>query len=101
MGFHIMKKIVLVIEIDEIYDQDSYIKYIQQVVEIIKHYKGEYIARSEKIYSMVGERPKRCIIIGFESKEDADMCFSSDEYVKIKHLRENSTKSKAFFVEND
>jgi uncharacterized protein (DUF1330 family) len=33
--------------------------------------------------------------------EEAKGCFFSEEYKKIKHLRENSTKSRAFFIEND
>lgn len=95
-----MKKIIFIVEIDKILDQDMYSKYISQTAEIIKNNNGEYIARSNIIHPFAGEKPERCIVIGFNSKEEADNCFHSEEYAKIKHLRENSTHSKAFFVEN-
>lgn len=96
-----MKKIIFVVEIEKIFDQEMYGKYIKQVGKIVRLYNGKYIARSNKIHSFIGEKPERCIIIGFDSKKNADRCFLSEEYSKIKHLRENSTRSKAFFVEND
>ncbi len=96
-----MKKIVFVIIIEKIYNEDMYSDYIKQVVKIIQAYNGEYIARSNKIIPFSGEKPERSIIIAFNSFEEAQGCFSSEEYLKIKHLRENSTKSRAFFIEND
>ncbi len=96
-----MKKIVFVIIIEDIYDQEMYTNYIKQVVKIIQAHNGEYIARSNKIIPFSGNKPKRSIIIGFNSMEEAKGCFFSEEYLKIKHLREKSTKSRAFFIEND
>ncbi len=96
-----LKKIIFVIIIEKIYNADMYSDYIKQVVKIIQAYNGEYIARSNKIIPFSGEKPERSIIIAFNSFEEAQECFSSEEYLKIKHLRENSTKSRAFFIEND
>jgi uncharacterized protein (DUF1330 family) len=96
-----MRKVVFVVIIEEIFDQEMYGNYIKQVVEIIKAHHGEYIARSNKILPFNGYKPERSIVIGFDSLEEAKKCFFSEEYEKIKHLRENSTKSKAFFIEND
>lgn len=95
-----MKKIVFVVEIEEISDQQMYSEYISQVAEMIKKNNGEYIARSNTIHPFAGDKPERCILIGFNSKEEAFNCLHSEEYSKIKHLREKSTRSKAFFVEN-
>lgn len=96
-----MKKVVFVVIIEEILNQEMYDTYIKQVVGIIKSHHGEYIARSNKILSLNEYKPERSIVIGFDSLEEAKQCFFSEEYEKIKHLRENSTKSKAFFIEND
>ncbi|MFH1078901.1 MAG: DUF1330 domain-containing protein [Pseudomonadota bacterium] len=96
-----MKKIVFVVMIEEIYDQKMYDDYIKQVVRIIQSHNGEYIARSNKILPFAGNKPERSIVIGFDSMEEAKKCFFSEEYEKIKHFRENSTKSRAFFIEND
>jgi uncharacterized protein (DUF1330 family) len=96
-----LKKIIFVVTIEEIYDQEMYTNYIKQVVKIIQAHNGEYIARSNKIIPFSGDKPERSIIIAFNSMEEAEECFFSEEYKKIKHLRENSTKSRAFFIEND
>ena len=96
-----MKKIVFVIIIEEIHDREMYADYIKQVANIIEAHRGEYIARSDKIIPFSGDRPERSIIIAFNSLEEAEGCFFSEEYSKIKHLRENSTRSRAFFIDND
>ena len=87
--------------IEEIYDQEMYTQYINKVVKIIHAHEGEYIARSSNIIPFSGEAPERSIIIAFDSMEEAKGCFYSEEYNRIKHLRENSTASRAFFIEND
>ncbi|MGV8059153.1 MAG: DUF1330 domain-containing protein [Smithellaceae bacterium] len=96
-----MKKIVFVVMIEEIYNQKMYDNYIRQVIDIIQAHNGEYIARSNKILPFAGKKPERSIVIGFDSMEEAEKCFFSEEYEKIKHFREDSTKSTAFFIENN
>lgn len=96
-----MKKIVFVVLIEEVYDQEMYGDYIKGVVSIIQSHNGEYIARSSKILPFSGDKPERSIVIAFDSMEEARKGFFSEEYAKIKHLRENSTRSRAFFIEND
>jgi len=96
-----MKKVVFVAIIEEISNQEMYDNYIKNVVRIIQSHNGEYIARSNKILQFSGDRPERSVIIAFDSMKEARKCFYSEEYEKIKHLREDSTKSRAFFIEND
>lgn len=96
-----MKRILFVVMIEEIYDRELYDIYIEQVVKIIQSHRGEYIARSDKILPFAGKKPERAIIIAFNSMEEANKCFFSQEYDKIKQFRENSTKSKAFFIDNN
>jgi uncharacterized protein (DUF1330 family) len=95
-----MIKVIFVVIIEEISNLEMYESYIRQVVKIIESNGGEYMARSNKILPFTGPRPERSVVIGFGSMEEAKNCFYSEEYEKIKHLRENSTKSRAFFIEN-
>ena len=96
-----LKKMLFIVTIEEIHDQEMYADYISQVVKIIRAHEGEYIARSNKLIPFSSDTPERCIIIAFDSIEKARACFLSKEYNNIKHLRENSTKSRAFFIENE
>ena len=96
-----MKKVLFVVIIEEISNQEMYDNYIKKVVRIIQTHNGEYIARSNKILPLTGNKPERSIVIAFDSMKEVKECFFSEEYEEIKHLRENSTESRAFFIEND
>ncbi len=96
-----MNKVVFVALIEKINNKHLYNLYLKEVVKIIQSYNGEYLVRSEKITKYSGEKPDRVIIISFNSMKDAKDCFYSKEYELIKDLREKSTKSRAFFIEND
>ncbi len=95
-----MKRVVFVVLIHKISNQQMYEQYIQLVVEIINAHHGEYLARSNRMTPFCGKQPQRSIIIGFDTMEQALKCFSSKAYSAIKPLRENSTTSTAFFLEN-
>lgn len=75
-------------------------KYIQDVTEIVHKYGGNYIVRSENI-THLGQiwKPDRVIIIEFDTREQLDACFTSEEYMKIAALRENSVDSRAVIIE--
>lgn len=97
-----MKKTVMVILIESVHDPVHYAEYIAAVKSIVEQHGGEYIARSNKITAFCGAiKPERSIVIGFDSLTQAENCFYSPEYNSIKHLREDSTVSSAFFIEND
>ena len=78
----------------------EYLDYIKAVQPIVDKYHGRYIVRSEKITSLSAEwSPNRVIIIEFDTKEQLEQCFSSQEYKQIAVLRENSVDSKAIIIE--
>jgi uncharacterized protein (DUF1330 family) len=86
----------------EILDRDRYHEYIERASQIIKRYGGEYVFRSENIVPVSGNwRPQRIVLIRFNSKTDLRRCFGSEEYIQIKHLREQSTKSRAVIIDAD
>ena len=81
-------------------DIKDYLEYINAVKPIVSKYNGKYIVRSERITALSSEwSPNRVIIIEFDTREQLEMCFSSEEYKQIAFLRENSVDSKAIIVE--
>lgn len=86
----------------EILDRDKYHEYIDRASQIIRQYGGEYVFRSEQIVPVSGNwTPHRLVLIRFNSKTDIHMCFGSTEYLQIRHLREESTKSRAVIIDQD
>ncbi len=86
----------------EILDDAKYREYIDRAAEIIQSFGGEYVIRSENIVPVSGNwAPHRMVLIRFNSNTELHMCFGSEKYLQIKHLREQSTKSRAVIIEQD
>lgn len=86
--------------IDEENGRGEYEEYIKDVKPIVESYHGEYLIRSENVYSLCDKRaPQRVILIKFDRKEDLDACFSSTEYQVIMSKRVNNVDSRAIIVE--
>jgi len=87
-------------QISEITNKEMYFSYIQQASSIVHNYGGEYVFKSDKVTPLTGNQDiTRAVLIKFDSVETLKKCFSSEEYHKIKHLRENSVKSKGIIIE--
>ena len=81
-------------------DKAPYMQYIEKARPIVENYGGEYIIRGGAVTPLFGDwLPERIILIKFPSKETIEKCFSSKEYLEIKHLRENSTITKSVILE--
>ena len=73
---------------------------IKAVKPIVSIYHGKYITRSEKITALSSVwRPDRVIVIEFDTREQLERCFGSEEYQQIAFLRESSVDSRAIIVE--
>ena len=74
--------------------------YIRSVRPIVEKYKGRYLVRTEKIQPLTGKwKPERFIIIEWDTREQLESCFQSEEYRKIAVKRENSVDSRAIIME--
>jgi uncharacterized protein (DUF1330 family) len=81
-------------------DRERYAEYVTAVEEIIAGHGGRYLVRGGKVTPLSGNwRPERLVVIEFESADRARRCFDSPEYREIAALREQSTSSRAIFVE--
>ena len=86
----------------EVIDHEKYHAYTEKASHIVRQYGGEYIFRSDHIVPVSGDwTPHRLVLIRFESKADIQLCFGSKEYLQIKHLREQSTKSRSVIIDLD
>ncbi len=91
---------VATIYFDKGNDLKAYHEYIKSVQPIVEKYHGRYLARSENITALSTDwKPDRVIVIAFDTREQLDMCFSSQEYQQIAAWRENTVDSKAIIIE--
>ncbi len=84
----------------EVFDVEKYHAYIKRASHIVRQYGGEYVFRSDHIVPVSGNwKPPRLVLIRFNSKTDIQLCFGSKEYLQIKHLRKQSTKSRSVIID--
>jgi uncharacterized protein (DUF1330 family) len=84
----------------EVQDRSTYLQYIEKARPIVESYGGRYLIRGGNSKTLFGDwNPERIIMIEFPSQENVEKCFQSKEYLAIKHLRENSAKTRAIILE--
>ncbi len=78
----------------------EYDDYINLVKPVVEKYGGTYLVRTENLCSLHNKRnPDRIIVIKFDTREDLDVCFSSDAYKAIMSKLINSVDRRAVIVE--
>jgi len=83
-----------------VHDEQMYNEYVNTVHNIVLMYGGRYLVRGGNITTLGGDwNPERVLIIKFDNMIAVQNCFSSEEYRKVSHLRENSTTSRSIIVE--
>lgn len=84
----------------EVLQPETYARYVQQVAAVVRQHGGRYLVRGGKVLGIGGDwNPGRLVVIEFDSLENLQSCFGSDEYRQIAPLREQATRSKAVIVE--
>ena len=83
-----------------IHDKQMYNEYVNCIQDIVLKHGGQYLVRGGNVTTIGGDwNPERVIVIKFDNLMAVKNCFSSDEYKKVAHLRENSTTSRSIIVE--
>ena len=78
----------------------EYDEYIRLVKPVVERYGGEYLARTDQVCGLSEKRmPQRVILIRFDTREQLDACFVSEEYCGIMSKRADSVDSRAIIVE--
>jgi uncharacterized protein (DUF1330 family) len=94
-----MPKAYLVADI-EVLDAAVYREYAAKAEPIILRHGGRYLVRGGKTIPLAGGwNPERLLVIEFDSPEQLQNCFASEEYRLIAPLRLRSTRSRSVLVE--
>jgi len=84
----------------EILDPSGFEQYRERVIGMVKKYGGKYIAASEAVETLEGDwKPKRIVMIEFESMQRARAWFDSEEYQQIGSIRHRTAKTNMILVE--
>ena len=76
----------------EITDKARYDEYIKVVPPTIARYGGRFLVRGGKAESLEGSwRPKRVVVLEFDSVERAKEWWASEEYSAPKRLRQSAS----------
>jgi len=84
----------------KVHDYQEYEKYLESFDDIFSRYKGEYLAIDESPTLLEGEwNYTKSVIIKFNSKEDFEDWYYSDDYQKILKFRLNASNSDTILLE--
>ena len=84
----------------KINNPDEYQKYLDKFDDIFAKYKGEYLAIDESPTLLEGDWGyTKSVLIKFNSKQDFEDWYYSDEYQKILKYRLSASKSDSILLE--
>ena len=88
----------VITEID-VTNAEAFKEYAPQVQPSFAPFGGRYLARGGTTQSLVGEPPKRVVVLEFENMERAQAWYASPGYDRLKALRDRAGKARIFIVE--
>jgi uncharacterized protein (DUF1330 family) len=84
----------------EITDPEKYEEYKKLAPPAVAAYGGKYVARGGRTVTLEGGwEPGRLVILQFDSVEQAEAWWNSEEYAAAKMLRHASSRSRMVVVE--
>lgn len=84
-----------------IVDPEKYAQYQEAVEPTVFQYDGKPLVAGADFDVMAGEPQQVVIVLEFESKDAINAWYTSEEYSKIKHLREEASADGAWSVISD
>ena len=89
----------VIVEID-IVDPTGYEEYKKLAGATVEEYGGEYIVRGGTVETLEGDwKPKRIVVLKFESMQRAKEWLNSEEYREPRKMRHRTAKTKMILVE--
>lgn len=84
----------------DIEDWDAYREYMRHTPRVIERFGGRFIARGGAVETLEGpEETLRLVVIEFPSMDDARGFYRSEEYAKIKTLRDGAGFAKFVLID--
>lgn len=84
----------------EVTDPERYREYVKHSPRAIGRFGGRFLVRGGAITALEGPAPeRRIVVIEFPSREDALAFYGSDEYRKVRRLREGAGRGQFFVVD--
>ncbi|HZU69756.1 MAG TPA: DUF1330 domain-containing protein [Ktedonobacteraceae bacterium] len=91
---------VYIVAEQEIIDPEGYREYQRRVVPTILQYGGKVLAAGKPVAIIEGNwHPKRVLILEFESLEQVNRWYNSEEYTAIKDIRLKSALTQGVVVQ--
>jgi uncharacterized protein (DUF1330 family) len=90
----------LIVEIAEVHDEEVYAKYRKAVSPNLIAAGGKYLVRGGQMDVLEGDwRPKRVVVVRFDSVEAARSWWKDPAYAELKAMRQRSTSTNMILVE--
>lgn len=75
----------------EVTDWERFKEYLQETPQTIVHFGGKYLVRGGEKVTLEGEKhTKRVVVIEFPSMDSVKAWYASEDYQRIKSLREGA-----------
>ncbi len=82
-----------------IHDSKEYQQYLDRAGDIFSNYKGTYLAVDSAPEVLEGEwNHSRAVLISFETREDFDAWYGSDEYQEILQFRLSASECNTILI---
>ena len=84
----------------EVTNPETYEEYRRQVAPTVERYGGRFLVRGGAIHGLEGQwNPKRLVVIQFSDMAGLREWYQSDEYDRLKRIRQSSSTGKVLAVE--
>ena len=88
----------VITEID-VTDAAAFAEYAPKVQPSFAPFGGRYVVRGGKTQALIGDAPKRVVVLAFDTIEQARAWYDSPQYEALKALRDKAGKARIFAVE--
>jgi len=94
-----MPKGVWIAVYEKIENMETLKKYAVKATIAISKYSGKFLVRGGKNITLEGNQSPRTVIVEFQSFEDAQKCYNSDEYQEAYSILKGSVKRNLQIIE--